>query len=200
MTLRGRPRAFDRQAALARAMRLFWERGYENTSLTELTAAMGIRGPSLYAAFGGKEALFRECLELYQSAYGVPLAELAVGARSARARLVAILGACAREFARTDVPKGCFVALSVLQCGSEHSDLAEFLQEKRLASRQVLRDLLVEAKTGGELPPEADPDVLAAYLTAVIQGMSVQAKDGADEDTLLAMVSPVMAFWPKPAA
>lgn len=199
MTSRGRPRAFDRQAALARAMRLFWEHGYENTSLAELTAAMGIKGPSLYAAFGGKEALFRECLELYQRAYGVPLAELAAGDQPPRARLMTILAACAREYARPDAPKGCFIALSALQCAAGHAGIAAFLREKRLASRQVLFDLLAEARDGGDLPPEADLDVLAAYLAAVIQGMSVQAKDGADTDTLLAMVPVAMAFWPPPA-
>jgi len=177
-------------------MRLFWEHGYENTSLAELTAAMGIKGPSLYAAFGGKEALFRECLELYQSDYGVPLAELAKSPQPTRERLVAILEACARDYARNDAPKGCFVALSALQCGAEHTDIAAYLREKRLASRQVLRDLLAEAKRSGDLPPEADPDALAAYLSAVIQGMSVQAKDGADTDILLAMVPVAMAFWP----
>lgn len=177
-------------------MRLFWEHGYENTSVAELTAAMGIKGPSLYAAFGDKETLFRECLELYQSGHGIPFAALATSDQPPRMRLLTILEACAREYARPDAPKGCFIALSSLQCAEGHAGIAALLREKRLASRQVLFDLLAEARNGGELPPEADLDVLAAYLAAVIQGMSVQAKDGADTITLLAMIPVAMAFWP----
>lgn len=181
-------------------MQLFWERGYENASLADLIGAMDIKGSSLYAAFGSKEALFRECLELYQNSHGLALAGLAARDRPARERLAAFLDACARDYTRPDRPKGCLVVLSAFQCPREHAAIEGFLREKRLSGRERLRDLLAEAKAGGELPPEADLDVLAVYLAAVVQGMSAQARDGEATDRLLAMIPAVMAFWPPPTA
>lgn len=199
MTVRGRPRGFDREAALERAMRLFWERGYENASLSGLTSAMGIKGPSLYAAFGSKEELFRECLERYQAEYGISLAEAAGSELPARERIRSFLETCAREYTRADVPRGCFVVLAALHCSSDNQEVSEMLKRQRLAGQELLRGLLREAIASGELPPETDDVNVAAYFAALTQGMSIQAKDGATRETLLAAVQTALAFWPEPS-
>ncbi len=194
---RGRPRTFDRDAALAAATRLFWERGYEATSLNELTEAMGIRPGSLYAAFGDKKALFKEVVHAYTRSpvgafVGVALREEATAHR-AFARIL-------REAATINPdpahPAGCLTISAATNVTVQDTEVAAFLRDLRNANLAVFQDRLRAAQRDGELPPSADPRALAGYFAAVIQGMSQRARDGADAAELTQIADLALAAWP----
>ncbi|MFI9359632.1 TetR/AcrR family transcriptional regulator [Kitasatospora sp. NPDC053057] len=193
---RGRPPAFDRDEALAAATRLFWERGYEATSVTDLTAAMGIRPGSLYAAFGDKRTLFEEVVSHYGHSpvgafVGVALAEEA-GARAAFAR---ILREAAAIYPDPSHPAGCLVITAATNVTPQDAGVQAQLRELRNRNRQVFADRLRTAQQEGELPPGADPEALAGYLATVIQGMSQQARDGATAEDLARIAELALRAW-----
>ncbi|MFW5417898.1 TetR/AcrR family transcriptional regulator [Nocardiopsis sp. CNT-189] len=197
-TPRGRPRAFDRDAALAAAVRLFWERGYGAVSLSDLTAAMGIRTGSLYAAFGDKKKLFAEAVEAYRRSpqgdfVGRALAEEA----TARAAFARILDEAARRYADPAHPAGCLVISAATNVAPADAEIEELLRGMRNANVEALNDRLRTARAEGELPPGTDPRALARYYAAVVQGMSQQARDGADAEELAAVARTAMACWPQ---
>jgi AcrR family transcriptional regulator len=195
MAERGRPRGFDRAAALRRAMEVFWEHGYEGTSIGELTAAMDIRPPSLYAAFGSKEELFREVVALYEEVEGAaPLQALRDGA-TAREGIEAMFRAHAFAYTAPDRPSGCMIVLAATTCTPSTEGIRDFLAEQRRGSAAALRDRLVRGQADGDVPAEADIDALAGYLSSVQFGMSLQARDGATHEELSAVVDCVMAGW-----
>jgi AcrR family transcriptional regulator len=195
MAERGRPRGFDRGEALRRAMEVFWEHGYEGTSIGDLTAAMGIRPPSLYAAFGSKEALFREAVELYEQVEGdAPVRALRDGA-TAEAGVEAMLRAHALAYAAPNRPSGCMIVLAATTYTPSTEGIRDFLAEQRRASTAQLRERLERGRAEGDLPPDADVDALAAYVSSVQYGMSLQARDGATHEELSAVVDCVMAGW-----
>jgi AcrR family transcriptional regulator len=192
---RGRPRAFDRDAALEQAMRLFWARGFEATSISDLAAAMGINPPSLYAAFGDKKRLFAEAVDRYQAGPGgFALAALAAGG-SAREAIETLLMAAARAFSDPACPPGCMVVLAATNCGAEADDIVEALRARRLGSEAVIRDRILTGVRSGEIA-EADADALASFYAAVFQGMSIKARDGAPRHELEAMARLAMQAWP----
>ncbi|WP_159716606.1 TetR/AcrR family transcriptional regulator [Geminicoccus flavidas] len=193
---RGRPRSFDRAAALEQAMLLFWRQGYAATSIADLTEAMGISPPSLYAAFGDKERLFLEALDRYQGDVLSSAALIMARAPSARAAVEAVLRATADRLTRPDLPRGCMAVTSAMNCGEELSHLAEELVRRRKASLQRLRDRLDRALADGELPDGTDTAALATFYQTVAQGMTIQARDGASRDELLATVEAAMRAWP----
>jgi len=184
----GRPRAFDREAALHTAMLLFWRHGYEATSLADLTAAMGISPPSLYAAFGDKKALFRAAVERYLAG-PVTSASLIATAPSARAAAAALLQAAAVGFTGADTPPGCLLATGAISCSTAAADVQGELAAIRRAVEATLRDRIV-----ADGLPQAD--ALAAHVMAVIQGMSTLARDGASQGRLLAVAEVALAGWP----
>ena len=192
---KGRPREFCVDRALAAALRVFWSKGYEGASLTDLTEAMGITRPSLYAAFGNKEALFRKALDLYEReklAYvGEALAEPT--ARRVAERL--LRGALANQ-ANDCEPKGCLGVISSVACGTE----AESVRDEVIARRQSVHTALAQrferARQEGDLPAEIDPEGLTGYLGALLQGLSVQAGSGASKEQLEALVATSLAVWP----
>src|SRR4051794_5511768 len=175
---RGRPRAFDPEAALDRALMVFWRKGYEGASLPDLTRAMGINRPSLYAAFGNKEALFRRAIDRYcQGPAGYVRAALdAPTAREVAERV--LRGAAAFQTSPRN-PRGCLMVSGALACGDAAEPVRKELAARRTAADEALRARFERAVAEGDLPRDADPGDLARYLSTVVRGMAVQAAGGA---------------------
>ncbi|MDQ2080398.1 TetR/AcrR family transcriptional regulator [Xanthobacteraceae bacterium Astr-EGSB] len=192
---RGRPREFDAELALERAMELFWRQGYEGTSLADLTDALGITRPSLYAAFGNKEALFRRVLERYEARAGAyrPRALSALTAYEVARRLLE--GAAALHGDKSN-PAGCLGVHGALACGPESGRIREEMISHRSAGEQAIRKRLRRAKQEGDLPPDADPAALARYLSAVLYGMAVLAAGGASLRDLREVAHTALQGWP----
>jgi AcrR family transcriptional regulator len=195
MPQRGRPRAFDRDDALRRAMRLFWEKGYEGTSMTDLTAAMQIGAPSLYAAFGNKAALFRAAVEIYEAEVGLDIWAALDRAATARQAFRDFLGETARAYARTDQPHGCMIALGTLNCATEALPACEMLRDRRLENARILCDRLERGVRDGDVPGTVDRRQVAEFYATVQHGMSITARDGAGLESLLGTAEAAMAAW-----
>ena len=193
----GRPREFDADKALDRALDVFWRRGYEGTSLSDLTEAMGVTRPSLYAAFGNKEELFRKVLDRYGAMRTDPSCDVLNEPTSRRAveRLL-------MNFAGTgdDAPRGCLMVQGALVCSEASDAIRQELTARRAQGEARLRDRLEDWKAAGDLPADADPQSLARYVMAVANGMSVQATGGASADELKRVVDLTMKGWPSPPA
>jgi AcrR family transcriptional regulator len=195
MAERGRPRAFDRAAALHRAMHVFWEKGYDGASLAELTAAMGINSPSLYAAFGCKQQLFREALELYGATEGGGVWDALDEAATAREAIEGMLRASTRAFTRPGRPHGCLIALGALHADAENTAVCRELQRHRANNAGLLRRRLDRAVAEGELAKGVDTRAVAVFYATLQHGMSIQARDGASRKTLMAVADSAMAGW-----
>ncbi len=196
MSPRGRPRSFDRAVALRRAMEVFWERGYEAASLDELTSAMQISKPSLYAAFSGKEALFREAVALYGQTYGEEATRGLDTEPTARDAVESILRANIAQFTDPGSPPGCMITLTGLLGAPASGPVREFLVQMRGQSQARIRDRLDRALDDGELGPAVDTAGVAAFYTTVLEGLSIQARDGASADIMHGVVDRAMAAWP----
>jgi AcrR family transcriptional regulator len=193
---RGRPRAFDRQAALAQATRLFWVQGYEATSIADLTQAIGIGGPSLYAAFGSKEALYAEALRHYAETNEHLVWAAFHAADTARDAVLAFLmdSAAALTGCVADLPRGCMVTLSSV--GSEgYAGLGEIVRTARGVTLERLQARLARAVKDGEIAASADLHALARFVQTVQAGMSILARDGATRSELADMAGVAMAGW-----
>jgi AcrR family transcriptional regulator len=194
-TKKGRPREFCVDEALTAALRVFWSKGYEGASMTDLTEALGITKPSLYAAFGNKESLFQKALELYERE---KLAYVRGALEEPTARAVAerlLRGALDMQTSSCD-PRGCLGVISSVACGSEASSIREHVVARGAAAKKALLDRFERAKAEGDLPSDADPSGLSSYLTAVMQGMAVQAGAGASRADLERLVDTSLAMWP----
>lgn len=196
MAERGRPRAFDRAQALQKAMLLFWEKGFQGASMSELTAAMGINAPSLYACFGSKEALYREALALYEAGDGAELAAAIAAAPTAREAIEIYLMRSAALFSRPDKPAGCMVVLSVVHAAGTSDEAGRALRDARGEMQGVMEARLRSDIARGELPAGCDPPTIAAFYATVQQGMSIRARDGASRAELEAVARGAMAAWP----
>lgn len=194
MAERGRPRAFDRAQALQKAMLLFWEKGFQSASMSELTAAMGINAPSLYACFGSKEALYRESMALYESGDGAELAAAIAAAPTVREAIEIYLMRSAALFSRPGKPAGCMVVLSVVHAAGTSEEAGRALRDARTEMQGVLEARLRGAIASGELPA-GDPVAIAAFYCTVQQGMSIRARDGASRAELEAVAQGAMAAW-----
>ncbi|WP_253975662.1 TetR/AcrR family transcriptional regulator [Myxococcus dinghuensis] len=191
----GRPRAFDVDEALDRALRLFWRQGYEGTSLSDLTEELGINRPSLYAAFGNKEELFRKALEryvehhliLYREAFAKPTA------REAMEHLVLGL-ADAQTLPRG--PRGCITVQGALVSGEAAAPIQKELAARRLAGEKAIRERLEQGQRDGDVPPHVDCADLARYINTVTQGMAVQAATGTSREDLRRVARMSLAAWP----
>lgn len=194
---RGRPRAFDRAAALAQATRLFWRKGYAATSIADLTEAMGIGSPSLYAAFGSKEALYAEALDHYQQQYEALVWANFNAAPTARAAVAAYLADSAAALAGrcgSEDPRGCMVTLSAVG-GEGQECLGEQVRAARALGLRRMEERLARAVAAGEISASVDVPGLARLLLAVQGGMSLQARDGASRAELEAIARHTMQGW-----
>jgi AcrR family transcriptional regulator len=196
MPPKGRPRAFDRHEALAKAMQVFWTRGYEGTSLADLTDAMDINRPSLYATFGNKERLFAEALALYEEIEGAVISRLLDESLTAREGIEATLYYNARVYAEEGRPRGCMIVLSLLVGTPQSEEVRALLAQRRHAGEDELRLRIERGKAEGDVPTSIVAAQLAAFYTAILQGMSIKARDGADRAELDSIVSAAMRGWP----
>jgi AcrR family transcriptional regulator len=191
----GRPREFDVDDALERAMRLFWEHGYEGASLTDLTAAMGITRTSMYAAFGNKEDLFRKALERY-SAGPAAYATRALEEPTARAVAAAFLHGSVDTTTAPDRPSGCLGVQGALAAAPADRAVRDFLADWRNDACSRLKDRFQQARAEGDLPPTSDPGLLARFLMSVSSGIAVQAASGAGRDELHRVADAALRSWP----
>jgi len=191
---RGRPRAFDVNEALDKAMHVFWKNGYEGTSLPDLTSAMGINRPSLYATFGNKESLFRKAVDRYIEVYGAKL-RTALNETTARAAVEKLL---TYSLPQSECGKisGCMLVQGALACSDQAETIKNELASRRKSVEIILRERFDRALAEGELPANTDVAALAKYYATFQQGLSVQMAGGATREELLAAIAVAMRAWP----
>jgi AcrR family transcriptional regulator len=191
----GRPRAFDPDTALDRAMHVFWAKGYEGASLSDLTRAMRINRPSLYAAFGNKEQLFGKVLDRYMDG---PVAYFGKALAAPKARVVVekIFLGTARMADDPGLPAGCLMVQGALACGD--ASVRKEASARRAAAEVALCRRLQRAKREGDLPKNSDPGELAGYVMTVVRGMAVQSAGGASREQLRRVAQIALRAWPKP--
>jgi AcrR family transcriptional regulator len=190
----GRRRQFDQDEALDRALQVFWKRGYEGATLPELTEAMGINRPSLYAAFGNKEQLFRKALDRYLSGPQSFLAA-ALKKNTAREAVEAIFAGFLAMQRGRERARGCLIVSGALACGEEGETVRGELARLRQATVAVLRVRFEEAVRDGDLPKGTDCSTLARYIATVLNGLSVQAASGATDEELQRVVALALQAW-----
>ncbi|WP_172383766.1 TetR/AcrR family transcriptional regulator [Streptomyces sp. MNP-20] len=193
---RGRPRSFDRETALEKALRTFWEQGYETTSVSDLTRELGIGAPSLYAAFGDKRTLFAEVLQRYAVSYGAFGARALDEEPTVRAGVERMLREAAAEYTDPTHPHGCLVIHAAVNCATP--EVEQTLRDQRNANVASFEDRIKAAVASGELPRGTDTAALARYVGAVLQGLSQQSRDGATREELEAVAELAMRAWPAP--
>jgi len=193
--VKGRPREFDAEEALTAALRVFWSKGYEGASMAELTEAMGITKPSLYAAFGNKEALFRRALDLYERE---KLDYMGKALEAPTAREVAerlLHGALEIQLSTCD-PKGCMGVINSVACGSEAESIRAEVVARGAVAKRALIARFERARDEGDLPPDVDPTGMTSFLLAIMQGLAIQAGAGASCRDLQALIDTSLAVWP----
>ncbi len=192
----GRPRAFDTEKALDRALKVFWAKGYEGASLSDLTEAMGINRPSLYAAFGNKEELFRKVVDRYVEGPTNYITE-ALKALTAREVAERILRGVIEQLSDRRMPAGCLLVQSALACGEEAQSVRAELAARRAAGEKAVRRRFERAKKEGDLPADENAGDLAGYLATVTHGLAVRGAANANRAELLRIMETAMRAWPK---
>jgi AcrR family transcriptional regulator len=191
----GRPRAFDMDQALDQALHVFWEKGYDGASVADLTEAMGINPPSLYAAFGNKEALFKKALDRYEAKRDQIMGE-AFAAPTAREAMTRLLEGTAERLSDKCNPRGCLMVQGALSGGEECEAVKRDLSSRRAGGEALIRKRLKRAKREGDLPSNVDAAALARFVATVMHGMAVQAAGGAAPKELRAIVNTALRAWP----
>lgn len=191
----GRPREFDVDQALDAALCVFWRKGYEGASYTDLTHATGVERPALYAAFGNKEALFRRALERYYEHY-MDFIPAALNQPTSREVAAYILRGAADLNTRYPDHTGCLGINGALACSDDAEPIRRALIEARASAEGLLIERFERAKQEGDLPPSTNCAGLAAFVTAVLHGMAVQAKADVDREVLNAVVEQALSTWP----
>ncbi|QSX31008.1 TetR/AcrR family transcriptional regulator [Shewanella cyperi] len=192
----GRPRAFDMEEALAKALELFWRKGYEGTSLTDLTQAMGISKPSLYCAFGNKEQLFLKATELYENRPDACFYP-ALAQPTAYEVVRHMLMGSATSLADKNHPNGCLMVQGALACSESGQSVKEALMGRRRKGEEALHQRLLQAQQDGDLPKGTDAGVLARYIGTVLQGMAIQATNGATAEELMQVAELTLSHFPR---
>lgn len=193
---RGRPASFKHDEALEKAMHVFWAHGYEGATLAGLTQAMGINKPSMYAAFGSKEDLFRKAVQKYVSGPASFVAESLREPTSKQIVLKLLTGA-AEFLTSSEHPRGCMMIQGALTCGEGAEQIKHELIAQRHAYESALAKRFEQCRHAGDLPENTDVAGLARYIATIHQGMSVQATSGATRQELLNIVSMVLSHWPE---
>ena len=193
----GRPREFDVDKALDLALQVFWRKGYEGASMADLTETMGITKPSLYSAFGNKEELFRKALDRYVDGPGGYF-QVALAKPTIRAVVEHLLYEGAIAVTGPDHPPGCLAVQGALTCGDAAESIKQELVSRRAKGEQDLRQRFERAIAEGELPEGSDAADLAAYLSAILQGMAVQAAGGTTREQVRKIAEMALRTWPPP--
>lgn len=176
-------------------MQLFWDRGYDNTSLADLTRAMGLNPPSLYAAFGSKAQLFLEAVDLYGRTDGAGIWDGLETAPTAKAAVHDLLRRTAENFTQRGEPRGCMVVLSAPQMAGGDTEVCDALKVRRLEKQAALEQRFERGVAEGDMPAGIDCPAIAAYVASLQHGMSIEARDGATRETLLAIAECAVAGW-----
>ncbi len=192
---KGRPREFCVDQALSQALAVFWSKGYDGASMADLTEAMGITKPSLYAAFGNKEALFHKALDLYEAEKLAYTREALVQPTALAVAEYFMRGAVNAQTSKCD-PQGCMGVISATACGPEADSIKADIVRRRASSQAALIERFRQAKRDGDLPAHVDPEALTLYLYAILQGMAVQSGSGATRAELERVVETSLMMWP----
>lgn len=192
---KGRPRKFDPDRALETALKLFWAHGYEGTSVSMLAAAIGINVPSLYAAFGNKEALFLKSVERYGAKAG-GIYHDSFKKKTAKEVARAILEGEVALVTQPSCPDGCLMVQGALVTSPESEKIRKMMADMRATAEGWMRDRFEQAKRDGDLPVNADCAALACYIMTVNSGLAVQAKSGVKKEQLIKVVDQAMQGWP----
>lgn len=193
---RGRPRTFDKAAALDSALKLFWQHGYEGTSVAMLAERIGVNIPSLYAAFGNKERLFLACIERYGELNGQMYHE-SFKKETAREVARSILDGEVELVTRRGTPDGCLMIQGALATSPASDPIRELMAGMRGTAEKWMAARFEQAVADGDLPPDADPAALACYLMTLNSGLAVQAKSGVKKKRLMKVVDIAMRNWPE---
>lgn len=197
MARTGRPRNFDREEALRSAMLLFWAQGYEGVTLEDLQDAMGgITPPSFYAAFGSKEKLFREVVDLFVATVGAKAVQALDAQPTARDAIEAMLYESAKAFCNVDTPRGCLLVLGAINCTRANKDVQDHLLALRRQAPLIIKRRLERGVADGDLSPGADVAAMAAFYSTVQHGLAISARDGASRKAMQDTVRGAMAAWP----
>ena len=191
---RGRPREFDTELALGAALRVFWAKGYEGASLSDLTDEMGITRPSLYAAFGNKEALFRQALDLYERDKLTYIGD-AIEAPTARGVAERLLMGSVDAATTVDC-KGCMGVIASVACQSVEPSIRDDVNARAESSRRAIIARMQQAIDAGEFRVATEAEAITRYLLAIMQGISVQAQSGASREELLQVADSALLSWP----
>lgn len=175
----GRPRSFDRDKALERAVDVFWKHGYDASSIAMLCQAMGVTTPSLYSAFGDKRALFMEALDRYLQTYGAFTSDALAEEPTAHQAITRLLREAAAAYTRPEHPPGCLLITAATNCAPQSADVQDHLRDLRNAGAEALERKISNDVRTGELPADTDTRALASFYEATLQGMSARARDGA---------------------
>jgi AcrR family transcriptional regulator len=200
MSQRGRPKCFDREKALDAALLLFWEQGFEQTSVDQAAEAMGIGTSSLYSSFGDKEALFLAAIRQYLAGRGSVFNKAVTEAKTAREAFRKLLEVSAIELTRPDQPRGCLLWLALPTCSAKYGKFQEQMNALRNETEAVWLERLQEAVASGELPKSTDICLLASYFRTTLAGMSLQSRSGATRELLMHIGELAMGIWPAPPA
>lgn len=195
---RGRPKVFDREAALDKAMTLFWQYGYEATSLSDLVQATGAKAPTLYAEFANKEGLFRAVLDRYISHFASKNeACLFCEEQTVTEALRNYFTAVATCFTSKDTPAGCFMINTSAALAASSKEIAKTIKSRHAVQEQTLCQFLQLRQARGEIPAEKNVKELALFLGCILQGMSISAREGASFETLMQIIETTLRLWPQ---
>lgn len=193
---RGRPRAFNREQALHRALEVFWRQGYEPASVAELCKAMEINPPSLYATFGNKSSLFLEALRHYERTYWDAPAKRFMNEPDIYTAITNFFNESAQILLSPETPCGCMVVLAAINIAESEKEIIESVRELRLATKKMFADRLRQAIQDAQIPPDTDVPALAGALNTLLEGLSIQARDGLFQSELKAIAAHAVRMLP----
>ncbi|WP_298030600.1 TetR/AcrR family transcriptional regulator [uncultured Desulfovibrio sp.] len=193
---KGRPRAFDREQALHRALEVFWQHGYEPASVAELCNAMEIKPPSLYATFGNKASLFLEALRYYESTYWDAPAKRFMSEPDIYTAVANFFSESAQILLSPETPCGCMVVLAAINIAEDEKEIIESVREVRLATKKMFADRLRRAIQDAQIPPDTDVPALAGALNTLLEGLSIHARDGLFQSELKAIAAHAVRMLP----